>query len=77
MAAGVTPLARDLHLHGSESFCHVLLPRPSFGDLRCLRLPAKHDGSFLPLCIRVTSLESKLAGVIQGRLRAKMKAHLQ
>jgi hypothetical protein len=74
MAASMTPLARDLHLHGSKSFYPVHWPRPSFGDLRRLRLPAKHDGSFLPLCVGVTSLESHLARVAQGSLCAETKA---
>jgi hypothetical protein len=63
--AGVTLSAHVLRLQALKSFFLSSSPRRSSGDLRCLRLPAKHGGASFALCVGVTNSGSQLVGLLE------------
>jgi hypothetical protein len=58
-----TPLASSLQLCGSYSLRPTSPLDPPLGDLRCLRLPTKHDDYSFLVNEAVTISKTGLAGV--------------
>jgi hypothetical protein len=52
-------------------------PHPPFGDIRYLRLPAKHGEHSFSVSEGVMNPKTRLVGVAVGTLNAGSKAHPQ
>jgi hypothetical protein len=77
LMASVPSPASDLRLRGDASV-HAIGPlHPPLGDLRHLRLPAKHGGQSFCVSEGITNPKTQLAGVAAGTLHEDAKAHPQ
>jgi hypothetical protein len=65
ITAATPPSTRILSLRAPKSFLLAYLSRPSSSDLRYLRLPTKHSGASLELCVGIADSESNLQGLLE------------